>query len=74
LIGSIPGQQPEPVAWTNILPAGGSRVFYTSLGHVADFENPAFRKLLVNGICWTLDIAAPASPPAEPNAKQETSD
>lgn len=59
LLGSLPGQNPEPVAWTNLAHGGGSRVFYASLGHPADFENPAFRKLLLNGICWTLGVAAP---------------
>jgi type 1 glutamine amidotransferase len=63
LIGSIPDQNPEPVAWTNVVRGGGARVFYTSLGHADDFANPAFRKLLVNGICWTLGIAAPGSAP-----------
>jgi type 1 glutamine amidotransferase/nicotinamidase-related amidase len=64
LSGTIPSQPPEPVAWTNA-PRGGGRVFYTSLGHPADFDNPAFRKLLLNGICWSLDVAAPARPVAE---------
>jgi nicotinamidase-related amidase/type 1 glutamine amidotransferase len=62
IIGSIPGQEPEPVAWTNSPRTGQSRVFYTSLGHPDDFQNPAFRKLLLNGICWALGIATPASP------------
>jgi nicotinamidase-related amidase/type 1 glutamine amidotransferase len=62
IIGSIPGQEPEPVAWTNSPHAGQSRVFYTSLGHPDDFQNPVFRKLLLNGICWALGIAAPGSP------------
>ncbi len=30
------------------------REFYTSLGHPEDFENPAFRKLLLNGLLWTI--------------------
>lgn len=51
LIGTIPGQQPEPVAWTNIGPAG-NRVFYTSLGHPDDFRDPAFNRLLANAIEW----------------------
>jgi type 1 glutamine amidotransferase len=63
LLGTISGQPSEPVAWTNVARAGGGRVFYTSLGHPADFENPAFQKLLLNGICWTLDIAAPGVKP-----------
>jgi type 1 glutamine amidotransferase/nicotinamidase-related amidase len=59
LLGTISGQNPEPVAWTNSPRQGQGRVFYTSLGHAEDFENPAFRKLLLNGISWTLEIAAP---------------
>ena len=65
IIGSIPTQSPEPVAWTNSPRAGHPRVFYTSLGHPEDFQNPAFRKLLLNGICWTLGIAAPGSAPEQ---------
>ena len=62
VIGSISGQDPQPLAWTNSTRTGQSRVFYTSLGHPDDFQNPAFQKLLLNGICWALDIAAPGSP------------
>ncbi len=65
VIGSIPGQSPQPVAWTNSPRVGQSRVFYTSLGHPDDFQNPEFRKLLLNGICWALGIAAPGSPPKQ---------
>jgi type 1 glutamine amidotransferase/nicotinamidase-related amidase len=61
LIGSISGKDQEPVAWTNVPRVGHSRVFYTSLGHPADFESPAFRKLLLNGICWTTGIAPPGA-------------
>ena len=53
LLGTIPGQEPEPVAWTNRY--GDSRVFYTSLGHRDDFQNAEFRKLLVNTVFWALD-------------------
>jgi len=69
VIGSIPGQGPEPVAWTNSTHAGQSRVFYTSLGNPDDFQSPAFRKLLLNGISWALDVAAPGSPPKQTTAK-----
>ena len=55
LIGTIPGQEPEPVAWTNLAGPKQARVFFTSLGHIEDFQNPAFRKLLVNGLFWTLE-------------------
>jgi type 1 glutamine amidotransferase/nicotinamidase-related amidase len=63
LTGRVPGHDPEPVAWTNRPHVGRGRVFYTSLGHPADFEEPAFRKLLLNGICWALGIAAPGTLP-----------
>ena len=47
LNGSIPGQPAEPIAWSNRRADGGT-TFYTSLGHVGDFEQPAFRTLLKN--------------------------
>ena len=59
LMGSITDQPPEPVAWTHSYKS--ARVFYTSLGHPKDFENPAFRRLLVNAIFWTLNRSAPES-------------
>jgi type 1 glutamine amidotransferase len=52
LIGSVPGQAPEPMAWTHTYK--GARVFYTSLGHPKDFENNSFRQMLVNAIFWGL--------------------
>ncbi len=52
LIGTIPGEAPEPVAWTNLTTTGG-RVFYMSLGHVDDFAQPAFLRLLRNAVDWT---------------------
>jgi type 1 glutamine amidotransferase len=53
LVGEIPGQRAEPMAWVN--QAGPSRVFYTSLGHPGDFDNTAFRRLLRNAVFWTMD-------------------
>jgi type 1 glutamine amidotransferase len=50
-MGTIPGQAPEPIAWTFKRKDGG-RTFYTSLGSVSDFKNPAFTQLLRNGIVW----------------------
>ncbi|CAN5462213.1 hypothetical protein BH23VER1_BH23VER1_22750 [soil metagenome] len=44
-------EQAEPVAWTHQSPAGG-RVFYTSLGHVDDFDTAPFVKLLTNACLW----------------------
>lgn len=52
LVGSIPGQSAEPVAWTHSY--GNSRVFYTSLGHPDDFRDPEFRRLLTNAVFWAL--------------------
>jgi type 1 glutamine amidotransferase len=63
LLGRVPGHDPEPVCWTNTPRVGHGRVFYTSLGHPADFEEAAFRKLLLNGICWALENAAPGPLP-----------
>jgi len=57
LIGTIPGEKPEPIAWTNRYKK--SRVFYTSLGSVEDFENPQFRRMLVNAAFWAMDKPLP---------------
>ena len=55
LIGTVEGKEPEPIAYTNIAGPKKARVFYTSFGHPQDFENPQFRKLLVNAIFWTTE-------------------
>lgn len=55
LTGTLPGEAPEPVAWTFIRNNGG-RTFYTSLGTTADFKNPAFTHLLHNGILWAVGV------------------
>jgi type 1 glutamine amidotransferase/nicotinamidase-related amidase len=57
LTGTIKDFSPEPVAWTN--QAGKSRVFYTSLGHPDDFDQPGFRRLMINATFWALDRRAP---------------
>jgi type 1 glutamine amidotransferase/nicotinamidase-related amidase len=59
LIGSVPDQPSEPVAWTHRSGSKQARVFYTSLGHPGDFESPAFRRLLLNAIYWGLDQPVP---------------
>jgi type 1 glutamine amidotransferase len=51
LVGTIPDAPQEPVAWTNRTSWGG-KVFYTSLGHVDDFAEPAFQRLLRNALVW----------------------
>jgi len=34
-------------------------VFNTTLGHEGDFANPAFRKVLVNALYWSLEEPYP---------------
>ncbi|MBP1963105.1 ThuA domain-containing protein [Paenibacillus aceris] len=43
----------QPVAWTRTH-FGGGRVLTTTMGHPEDFEQPAFRRLLLNGIHWAV--------------------
>src|SRR5204862_150859 len=43
-------------------------VFYTELGSPEDFRLPAFRRLLLNGILWSL---AEPIPPVELNKPKE---
>ena len=52
LVGTIPDKPSEPVAWTRELQ--GQRIFYTSLGHADDFQNPDFNRFLANAVLWTL--------------------
>lgn len=57
--GRIEGvAQEEPVAWTFQRQDGG-KTFYTSLGHKGDFAQPAFRRLLLNGIYWAAGLEIP---------------
>lgn len=57
--GRIEGvAQQEPVAWTFERKDGG-KTFYTSLGHKLDFEQPAFQRLLSNGIYWAAGLEVP---------------
>ena len=58
-IGSAEGiETSQPVAWTN-KPKTGNRIFYTSLGHVSDFENEQFLKMLTNAVVWAAEIQTP---------------
>lgn len=54
LLGTA-GSSSSPVAWTRS--HKGGRVFYTSLGHRDDIDQPAFRTLLVNAVRWALTRA-----------------
>ena len=55
----------QPVAWTRRVrrDGGEQRVFFTTLGHPFDFEDPSMRRLAVQGIVWSLglDDAIPAA-------------
>lgn len=59
LLGTIPNEQPEPIAWTNLAGPKKARVFNTTFGHIEDFQEPAFRKLLVNALFWALEQPYP---------------
>ncbi len=59
LTGSVPDKPAEPIAWTYTRKDGG-RTFYTSLGHIDDFQQPAFRQLLVNAVKWATSGLATA--------------
>jgi putative membrane-bound dehydrogenase-like protein len=56
LTGTIP-ENTEPVAWIRERKIGDKtqRVFYTSLGHLEDFKDPNFMRLLVNALEWTTE-------------------
>jgi type 1 glutamine amidotransferase len=58
-VGAIDGQPEEPLAWTHAYGPRGARVFYTSLGGPEDFQNPAFRRLLLNGMLWAMGQRIP---------------
>ncbi|HIK95956.1 MAG TPA: hypothetical protein EYG03_28770, partial [Planctomycetes bacterium] len=54
-ITRVDGQPVEmPIAWTNQF--GQSRIFYTSLGHATDFDQPTFTGTLVNAVRWCLKL------------------
>lgn len=63
LLGKIPGEPAEPVAWVRRYGPRQARIFYTSLGHMEDFAEPGFRRLLLNGILWALDRPVPPETP-----------
>ena len=44
----------QPLAWTNKNDFGGHS-FYTSLGHIKDFENKEFVKMLNNAVDWLIN-------------------
>ena len=49
--GHVEGHDPEPVAWI-MERSNGGRSFYTSLGHVDDFEHQDVQRMIANAIRW----------------------
>jgi len=57
--GQVEGRsESEPVAWVNT--DQDRRVFYTSLGSPDDFQQPFFRRLLLNAVLWSLGRPVPS--------------
>ena len=71
LIGSIPDNPSEPVAWTNKTEYGG-KVFYTALAHIDDFQQPAFNRLMVNAVYWAAGLPVPKKLPVKPKVVATT--
>lgn len=59
----------EPIAWVNQR-AGGGKSFYTSMGHVQDFQSPQFQKLLLNALKWAVDLPSGSRKPAVATSRQ----
>lgn len=53
LVGTIPGELPEPVFWIN--KTGNDNVIYTSLGHWDDWKTDAFKNLMANSVHYLLE-------------------
>ena len=58
LMGGVEGvERDEPLAWTFRRRDGG-RTFYTSLGHVSDFEQAGFNEMLARAVAWCVEKPA----------------
>ena len=58
VMGKISGKDAEAVVLTNTYKRG-SRIVYTSLGHWDDFQIPAFQRILINSVFWTMRLDVP---------------
>ena len=55
LLGKVAGiDRLEPLAWT-FKRSDGGKTFYTSLGHVSDFEQESFVRILRRAITWCFE-------------------
>ncbi len=57
LMTGAQGDTTEPLTW--IRQHKGGRVFYSGLGHPADFQQPQFRRLLLNAVFWAMEKEVP---------------
>ena len=67
LSGRVEGHAVEPVAWT-FERADGGRSFYTSLGHIEDFEGDVLPTVLGHAIRWCLSDRPTVKAGNEPSA------
>lgn len=56
----------EPVAWTNLYKSRG-RVFTTSLGDYATFQQQWFHDMVVHAVFWAIDRPVPEPVSGRPN-------
>jgi type 1 glutamine amidotransferase len=66
LTGMEPSSPPDvskpelmPIAWTKTYRGESgktNRVFVTTMGHVLDFKNEGFRRMLVNACYWAVGL------------------
>lgn len=54
----LSGKPPMPLAWTKYYPSprGRARVFMSTMGTSQDFNDEAFRRLLVNACYWAVGL------------------
>ena len=60
MTGALPEGTREPITWARTYKGG--RIFYTSLGHPADFAEPSFRRMLSNAVLWAAKREAQSNP------------
>jgi hypothetical protein len=54
-----PTKRPMPVAWTKTYTGTSGkpeRIFTTTMGHVMDFRNEGFRRMMVNACYWAVGL------------------
>jgi hypothetical protein len=62
-----PAKKLMPIAWTKTYTGDSGRpgrIFTTTMGHVMDFRNEGFRRMLVNACYWAVGLEKRISPTA----------